>query len=286
MDVAPTNPQMTLGAFLRIHRLRIPPETSALGLSNRLPSRRGRRVTQEELAEEVDVSRGWYRMLESGARVRTSMQLLERLSDALMLTYDERIRLFALAMPEMRRAGLRAEASAVLEAFSSLRRIARRLWSATTELEALTIVSEDGALRFDRPDVVLVTARAAPGLWTLPVVLANTDGIRRTETLLSECASALGPSQVDDLMSYGFINEPGKVGVRSELPYEESVDEPFRRALEQVKWPDLGVMFSHIRTRHGFAAQFTVMHSDGRDYSETDRATLSVLASLTSLALN
>jgi transcriptional regulator with XRE-family HTH domain len=286
MDTAPVGPQMTLGAFLRAHRQRIPPETTALGLSNRMPSRRGRRVTQEEIAEEVGVSRGWYRMLESGARVRTSMQLLERLSDALMLTCDDRIRLFALAIPEIRRAGLQAEAWALLEAFSSLRRIARRLWSATTELEALTIVSEDGALRFDQPDVVLVTARAAPGQWTLPLVLANPDGIRRTETLLSECASALGPSQVDDLMSYGFINEPGKVGVRSELPYEETIAKPFRRALGQVKWPNLDVMFSHIRTRHGFAAQFTVMHSDGRGYSETDRAALSVLASLTSLALD
>lgn len=279
-------PRSALGPFLKAHRQSIHPETPTLGLATRLPSRRGKRVTQEEIAEVVGVSRGWYRMLESGASVRASMHLLERLSDGLMLTNEERIQLFALAVPEIHRTRLQSEASAVLDAFSSLRNIARRLWSASTEVEALTIVSEHGASYFDRPDVVLFAGRDAPGQWTLPVVTAGTEGARRTELLLLRCASALGPTQVDDLMSYAFINEPGKVGVRSELPYEKSIAEPFERALSEVNWPRLSVMFSHVGTRNGFTGLIGIMHAGGRVYSETDRAIAGVLATLTSLALN
>ena len=46
-------------------RQRIPLETGQLGPWPRLPVRRGRRVTQEEIAEAIGVSRSWYRMLET-----------------------------------------------------------------------------------------------------------------------------------------------------------------------------------------------------------------------------
>jgi hypothetical protein len=44
------------------------------------------------------------------------------------------------------------------------------------------------------------------------------------------------------------------------------------------------VLYAHVRTRDGL--RLAVLHSDGRAYSETDRATLGVLANLTSLALD
>ncbi len=90
-----------LGAFLRRLRLRIPPETANLGSWNRLPVRRGRRVTQEEIAEAVGVSRNWYRRLESGEQIRASMKLLHRLANAIAHTPEERTTLFVLAIPEM-----------------------------------------------------------------------------------------------------------------------------------------------------------------------------------------
>jgi DNA-binding XRE family transcriptional regulator len=91
-----------LGTFLKMLRGRIPPDAATLGRYQRLPVRRGRRVTQEEIAELVGVTRGWYRLLESGASVRASMKLLDRLAQALVLTPDERMMLFTLAIPEMR----------------------------------------------------------------------------------------------------------------------------------------------------------------------------------------
>jgi DNA-binding XRE family transcriptional regulator len=89
------------GAFLRMLRQRIPPHTATLGSWRRLPVRRGRPVTQEEIAEAVGVSRNWYRRLESGAGVRASMKLLNRLANTVVFTPEERTTLFVLAIPEM-----------------------------------------------------------------------------------------------------------------------------------------------------------------------------------------
>lgn len=87
--------------FLRTLRRRIPPDAVTLGPWNRLPVRRGRRVTQEEVAEVVGVSRNWYRRLESGAGVRASTKLLDRLATAFAFTHEERIQLFVLGIPEI-----------------------------------------------------------------------------------------------------------------------------------------------------------------------------------------
>lgn len=88
------------GAYLRRLRQRIPPHASMLGSQKRLPTRCGRRVTQEELAELAGVSRNWYRRLESGDGV-PSMRLVNRLAQAFVLSVEERMTLFALAINEM-----------------------------------------------------------------------------------------------------------------------------------------------------------------------------------------
>jgi DNA-binding XRE family transcriptional regulator len=88
--------------FLKTLRRRIPPEAASLGPWKRLPVRCGRRVTQEEVAEAVGVSRNWYRRLESDETVRASPKLLDRLASAFAITAGERTRLFVLGIPEMR----------------------------------------------------------------------------------------------------------------------------------------------------------------------------------------
>jgi DNA-binding XRE family transcriptional regulator len=88
------------GAYLRMLRKRIPPGTAKLGSSVRLPVRCGRRVTQEEIAEVLGVSRNWYRRVESGS-VRASTKLLARLAQAFAFTAEERANLFVLGLPEI-----------------------------------------------------------------------------------------------------------------------------------------------------------------------------------------
>ena len=97
-----TNQQPSaLAPFLKTCRRSIPPNTPTLGSWERLPDRRGRRVSQEEMAEAVGVSRNWYRRLENGDAPRASAKLLDRIAKAFQLTLEERMFLFVLAIPEI-----------------------------------------------------------------------------------------------------------------------------------------------------------------------------------------
>jgi DNA-binding XRE family transcriptional regulator len=88
-------------SFLKTLRMRLDPQTKLLGNHARLSNRRGRRVSQEEIAEAAGVSRGWYALLEAGAPVNPSVALLHRLAGALNATPNERATLFGLAIPEL-----------------------------------------------------------------------------------------------------------------------------------------------------------------------------------------
>jgi DNA-binding XRE family transcriptional regulator len=88
-------------SFLKTRRRSIPPESATLGSRKRLPARRGRRVTQEEIAEAVGISRNWYRRLESFDAPRASVKLLDRIAQAFQFTPEERMKLFLLGIPEI-----------------------------------------------------------------------------------------------------------------------------------------------------------------------------------------
>jgi transcriptional regulator with XRE-family HTH domain len=121
-------------------RGRIAPERASLGPYLRLPIRIGKLVTQEEVAEVVGISRVWYGMLENERPVRVSTAVLGRIADALMMDPVERASLFRLAFPELRSTSLADDSAGLLDTIGSLRLLTRRLWAATTEAEALTVV--------------------------------------------------------------------------------------------------------------------------------------------------
>jgi DNA-binding XRE family transcriptional regulator len=101
MNVEAPGSQSEFASFLKTRRRSIPPDSMTLGPWERLPVRRGRRVTQEEIAEAVGISRNWYRRLESGDAPRASAKLLDRIAKALHFTPEERMNLFVLAIPEL-----------------------------------------------------------------------------------------------------------------------------------------------------------------------------------------
>jgi DNA-binding Xre family transcriptional regulator len=90
-----------LHRFVRERRLRLAPESRFLGDAPRFPTRVGKVVTQEELAEHLGISRQWYARLEGGASAGFSTPLLARLCDLLRLSPSERAELVRLAMPEL-----------------------------------------------------------------------------------------------------------------------------------------------------------------------------------------
>lgn len=87
-------------SLLKMLRGRLDPSTATLGGHKRLNSRRGKAVSQEELAEAIGVTREWYACLETGAK-RPSVPMLDRLATALNASPEERATLFQLAIPAL-----------------------------------------------------------------------------------------------------------------------------------------------------------------------------------------
>jgi DNA-binding XRE family transcriptional regulator len=100
---APAPGGHTLAAYLRRCRMRIAPHAKRLGTYDRLPSRVGKPVTQEEVAEAIGVTRTWYGKLETNAGVRPSLSLVTRIAIVLMLKPLERSRLLTLAARSLTR---------------------------------------------------------------------------------------------------------------------------------------------------------------------------------------
>lgn len=272
---------MQLSAFLKHLRTRISPEAATLGPHSRLPSRRGRIVSQEELAECIGVGRVWYAKLESGLALRLSTSLLDRLAAALMLDSEERRSLFRLAIPELSSA-LSDCSTAVLEAFSSLRKLSRRLWVATTETEALTIVREHAVNQF-MPDAMQTLTRIGEGRWDR----TSTAGLKMAERYDEQVLERWSGASVDDLCCYGRMTRPGDVITRSERDARfPDLAENESRILEGIGVGDLSFAMTSIGSKHGFAARLLVVHWTGHVFAELERAQLSTLGEITSLALS
>lgn len=86
--------------LLKEARRRIPTDTVSLGKTQRFTERIGKRVSQEEVAEAIGISRVWYATLEMG-RPRASIAVLGRICDALMLDEHQRADLLQLCVPEI-----------------------------------------------------------------------------------------------------------------------------------------------------------------------------------------
>src|ERR1700730_16853779 len=131
-----------LHRFVRERRMRLAPESHFLGERPRLPIRVGKRVTQEELAEHLEISRVWYARFEAGAPAVFSIPLLSRLGDMLLLSAPERAALIRLARAELA-PGVPPDSTNLYEAFGVVRRAVKRLWRASSEGEILHVAGEE-----------------------------------------------------------------------------------------------------------------------------------------------
>jgi transcriptional regulator with XRE-family HTH domain len=276
------------GAFLKEQRRRIPRDAPSLGPYLRLPVRRGKAVTQEELAEAIGVSRVWYAMLESGAALNTSPRLLARLADALNLSAERRNVLFKLALPELsvgdRAFGMVQDLSGSIV---PLRTAARRLWSATSESEILSAVAEAIADIFDDSDFAGAFKRIEPGQWDYPVVIGGEHLANAVAELNHTLTVGMTPAQIDETMLYGVLTEPGQVGTRNELHRHLSQKHHIDRTFAGMGFGATDFLDAYVKSREGLEATIFAVYVDGKkDFSELDRAVLGTLADLASLALS
>jgi transcriptional regulator with XRE-family HTH domain len=276
------------GAFLKEQRRRIPRDAPSLGRYLRLPARRGKVVTQEELAEAIGVSRVWYAMLESGAALNTSPRLLARLASALDLSDENRNVLFNLALPEL---SVADRAFTMVKDLSGsivpLRAAARRLWSATSEAEILSAVAETITSVFDDSDFTGAFKRIQPGQWEFPVVIGGEKLLDNIAELHRTMTVGMSPAQVDETMLHGVLTEPGQVGTRHELHRHISQKRRVDRTFASFGFGATNFLDAHVKSREGVEATIFAVYVDGkRDFTELDRAVLGTLADLASLALS
>jgi transcriptional regulator with XRE-family HTH domain len=277
----------TLGVFLKSLRLRIDRKADRLGSYRRLPSRRGRRASQEEIAEAVEVSRGWYGLLESGAAIRASTRLLARIAEALGLSEEERAELFRLAVPEVAVPSLQPATMQTLDALQLVRKVARGLWSATTETEMLTVLAEAIAAQFGDADLIGAITRVQPGVWGYPVVIGGEKWQGRLAEAEFRVNDGATPAQVDEAKLHGVFRGPGEVGSRRELHRGLSVQARIDGAFAAVGFDHADFLCAHIRSNAGFEANLFTNYVERREpFSELQRAVLGALSALASLALS
>lgn len=274
-----------LALYLRCLRRRIDPDTRVLGTYARLPQRLGKRVTQEELAEAIGVSREWYGVLESTSMTRTSTRLVERLADALMVTPEERATLFRLALPELGRVRLREDSVAVLGAFSHLRSLAKRLWTATSVDEALTMAREDVPGWFDGAIVIETSRRRDTGLWESQAVDDNQNR-HNASSVVSELGDRVlpTPQSVDGIYLYPQLSRAGDIGDQTLLP--PAVWQEIQTVYTRRRLPRFTFLCTRVQSRTGLVAGLCVVHELGHSYSAADRAIFGAVAEITSLALS
>ncbi len=272
-----------LSELLKRCRARIAPGCASLGPYARLPNRIGKPITQAEAAEAVGISRQWYMMMETDRAARVSASVLERIADVLMMDRAERGALFSLGVPELRRSILTQQSTAILDVFASFRPLVRRLWVATTEAEALTVVREYAARQL-APDSMQTVTRVAEGRWANRATTGDPQFPQRYDSLLRD---RWGDALLDDLRCYMFMAQPGELITRSErnarFPELAAKEGP---VAEAIGFADLSFAMASIRSQRGFVARLVSVHHGAHAFSKIDRAQLSTLAELASLALS
>ena len=137
-----------LGAYLRERREKLDP--AALGFST--ARRRTRGLRREEVAQRASISPTWYTWLEQGRGGAPSIEVLERLARALLLTGLEREHLFLLALghpPEARYKkdeGVTPRLQRVLDALEPTPAVIRTAtWDVVAWNRAVTVMLADYA---------------------------------------------------------------------------------------------------------------------------------------------
>src|SRR5271165_1344278 len=270
--------------LVKFCRLRISRESRSLGAVERMPVRVGKPVTQEEVAEAVGISRVWYAMIEGNRPVRVSARVLDRIADVLALNQNERTILFRLAVPELRSTSLSERALGMLEAFGSLRRFTRRLWGVSSHLEVLRAAREFLMLEV-KPVAAITFRRTEDGQWVSEL---NSDGgSERVMQALELIRERCGSSGIDDLHCMTVMTRPGELITQSDR--DKLFPKLAARANDVLSSIDLSSSFftmAHVQSNYGLIARLSALYNDQYALSDLERAQLSTIAELSSLALS
>jgi transcriptional regulator with XRE-family HTH domain len=280
-----------LHRFVRERRMRLSPESHFLGERPRAPFRIGKRVTQEEFAEHLGISRNWYSKLEAGAPAVFSIPLLNRLGDMLLLSGPERAELMQLAMPELATVVSR-DSTKVYEALGAMRRSVERLYRATSEWEILQVAGEEARQLLPRCE--LIFARRIMAFEEAQFPQPGGSGTRRLSEATAYAFRRFTPEQFARLDVLWSHTPPGAVADRSGglptgvlLPsdaYPPDILRLVRLALREYGIDSDSAVAAHIRGSRA-SALVGGMSTRPHDVTKLERTMLSTIAEFASFAL-
>jgi hypothetical protein len=200
---------------------------------------------------------------------------------------QERLAMFRLAVPELRLTELKPVSYELIGAFRSLRVLGQKLWTATTEVEALELVGEYSTIQFGS-DVIVGAVRDESGCWNDHSIVGKSDAHTRMEMLTTLLKTNLDTVHLDEVHFTTIIAQPGDVLARADQPPSQDREfvEKVGPALISVGWPDLDFMLGRVRSKRGFMASIAVLHETSHDHTDVDREHLSAISQLVSLALS
>jgi hypothetical protein len=223
-------------------------------------------------------------MLEAAGTTRTSTGLVDRLADALAVTPEERTRPFQLALPELWGAQLRDDSIAVLEAFSRLRSLSKRLWATTSIESVLSTTSEQIADWFGSAVLVSSSRRRECGVCESQAV-DEKQGWNIVSNVIRDTVDLLSTSEsIDAAHLYPQLVNAGDVGSRELHPLV--VQREIHKVYVRRRLAGFSFVKARLRSRTGLIAGFGIWHEFGHSYSVSDRAALGALAEFASFALS
>jgi hypothetical protein len=202
-----------------------------------------------------------------------------------MVTSEERARLFQLALPELGRAQLRDDSVAVLETFTRLRSLTKRLWAATSIEDVLTTARENIADWFDGAVLIETSRRRESGVWESRAVDDKQDR-NSASTVIRELQDGVLPTSesIDAVYLYPQLKSAGDTGNQDLLP--RSIRQEVQKAYARRQLPGFTFVCARVRSRTGLIASFCIVHERGHSYSAEDHAVLGAFAEHASLALS
>ena len=277
----------SLRNFLMRCRSRLTPREVGLPPTAR---RRVPGLRREEIAELVGVSSDWYRWFESGRPVRVSVDFVNRVADALRLERDERMELFALALPHVGAAiqpSLRRSSATLLESARFLRKAIRRICSASGKCELFNAMTETAAEHFKHAEMVGVFERIETGRWDYPAVFENGRLERRVPELHFKMRQGLTPAEIDESMLHGELRAPGDVGEWRTLLRTPFVKDHVASASVAAGMDQADCLIARVASGDGAeAAIFVTSYKTGvKLFDEFDQTVLGVIADVGSLAM-
>jgi transcriptional regulator with XRE-family HTH domain len=277
-----------LAAFLIKRRARISPEVFALGSYQRLRRQRGRPVSPAEIARAIGVGERWYTLVEAGVPTRPSMLLIDRLVHALALDPDDAETLWKLSVPVLRTQP-REESRLVLEAYASMQWYMRKLRSASSVDEVLSLAEETAYAHFPEISFVIAMSRTSDGRWVPHGEgLGTMRAMRRVWRQYGDVHRPLGevdPVGLDRLMGFPAFRKPGDLLTLADVdrPALTSILKESRRRYERNNGAEL---LARIASREGYVGHLFFADFRKNNDGPSDRELAATIADLASLTLS